>query len=510
MIDKKELRLSKLAREFNVGITTIVEFLKKKGHEIESNPNTKVVPELYDLLLKEYSSDISAKKESEKVNLHSFREKKEIITLSEREQETVEDDEDIENEILIKDTSTGKKGPLVVEPKKEVKGSEIKVVGKIELDKLGKSKKTGSKPTTQPVKSKEEKTTPSKKQEPDSSKAKAPEEGKKETKQKKDQEKAKESKKTPVVEEERLTTKPELESDIRVVGKIDLDSINQRTRPAKKTKKQKDAERKERLQQQKGVEVIAEDIIEERPEVLEAEEAVPKTKIIRAQVTKLSGPTVVGKINLPVEERKKPVASSSDEQDSHRKKRKRIRKDKGKVIILDKNKPIDQKEKKPHEHFRKDTSKKKRRPLHQEVSEEDVQKQIKDTLARLTSKGKSKTSKYRREKRDIVSQRLQEEIEQQERNKNILQVTEFVSVNELATMMSVPVTQVIATCMNMGLFVSINQRLDAETMALVADEFNYKVEFVSIDLQEAIKQDETEDRPEDLKARPPIVTVGTC
>ncbi len=510
MTDKKELRLSKLAREFNVGITTIFEFLKKKGHEIESNPNTKVAPELYDLLLKEYSSDISAKKESEKVNLHSFREKKEIITLSEREQETVEDDDDVENELLIKDTSTGKKGPLVVEHKKDVKEAEIKVVGKIELDKPGKPKKTESNPTTEPVESKEEKATPSKKHEPDSSKAKATEEGKKETKQKKSHEKAKESKKTPVIEEEeRLTTKPELETDIRVVGKIDLDSINQRTRPPKKTKKQKEADRKERLQQKKGTEVTAEeDVIDELPEVLEEDATTePKTEVIRAKVTKLSGPTVVGKINLPVEERKKPVASSSDEQDSHRKKRKRIRKDKDKVTVLDKNKPLEQKDKKPHEHFRKDTSKKKRRPIRQEVSEEDVQKQIKDTLARLTSKGKSKTSKYRREKRDIVSQRLQEEIEQQERNKNILQVTEFVSVNELATMMSVPVTQVIATCMNMGLFVSINQRLDAETMALVADEFDYKVEFVSIDLQEAIKQEETADTPENLEARPPIVTV---
>jgi len=136
----------------------------------------------------------------------------------------------------------------------------------------------------------------------------------------------------------------------------------------------------------------------------------------------------------------------------------------------------------------------------------DVQKQIKDTLAKLTNKGsKSKTSKYRREKRDAVQAKLQEESDLLEERQNVLQVTEFVSVNELASMMSVPPTEVIQTCMNLGLFVSINQRLDAETMSLVADEFDFKVEFVSVDLIESIKDEE--DAPEDLHPRSPIVTV---
>jgi len=148
-----------------------------------------------------------------------------------------------------------------------------------------------------------------------------------------------------------------------------------------------------------------------------------------------------------------------------------------------------------------------KRPLKKEVNEEDVQKQIKDTLARLTAtKGKSKGSKYRREKRDIVSQKHQDDLAKIESEKNIIKVTEFVSVNELANMMDVPVNQVIGTCMNLGLFVSINQRLDAETMALVADEFGYIVEFVSAELLEAISNEE-EDTEEDLISRPPIVTV---
>jgi translation initiation factor IF-2 len=139
------------------------------------------------------------------------------------------------------------------------------------------------------------------------------------------------------------------------------------------------------------------------------------------------------------------------------------------------------------------------------VNEEEVQKQIKETLARLTTKGKSKGSRYRREKREAISQKHQEVVDQQELDKNILKVTEFVSVNELASMMAVPVTDIISTCMNLGLFVSINQRLDAETMALLADEFGFKVEFVSAELQEAVREEVDEE--EDLKPRPPIVTV---
>jgi len=139
------------------------------------------------------------------------------------------------------------------------------------------------------------------------------------------------------------------------------------------------------------------------------------------------------------------------------------------------------------------------------VNEEEVSKQIKETLARLTTKGKSKGSRYRREKREAISQKHQEVVDQQELDKNILKVTEFVSVNELASMMNTPVTEIISTCMNLGLFVSINQRLDAETMALLADEFGYKVEFVSAELQEAVREEDDEE--EDLKPRPPIVTV---
>jgi len=224
---------------------------------------------------------------------------------------------------------------------------------------------------------------------------------------------------------------------------------------------------------------------------------------IRLILKKLVGPRVVGRIDLPVEEKKKttpfqPVRVSGDSDFRRKKRRKRILKEKEGVPIV---KPVitDKKEKSSNKKVVK------KRLVRAEVNEEEVQKQIKETLARLTTKGKSKGSRYRREKREAISQKHQEVVDQQELDKNILKVTEFVSVNELASMMSIPVTDIISTCMNLGLFVSINQRLDAETMALLADEFGFKVEFVSAELQEAVREEDDEE--EDLKPRPPIVTV---
>lgn len=141
------------------------------------------------------------------------------------------------------------------------------------------------------------------------------------------------------------------------------------------------------------------------------------------------------------------------------------------------------------------------------MSEEDIQKQIKETLARLSAPGKSKTSKHRREKRQSIANEMEEERMHEQEEKKILKVTEFVTANELATMMNIPVTKVISTCMTLGVFVSINQRLDAEILSVVAEEFGFKVEFTSIDVQEAIAENDEPDRPEDMVSRAPIVTV---
>ena len=494
---KKALRLSKVAREFNVGISTIVDFLKKKGFPVDTNPNTKITSEQYDILLNEYRTDLSVKKESEKVNLKTLRERKESISITD-----VEEEDDIENtegdeEVMIKDLSSSP-----YSSSKEKIDDEIKVVGKIDLDQINKPKKKENLP--------EEKTLPESKQE--KTKKEKPE--KKEIEKEKEEEKKlqKVSAEEPVEKapeevyqpaEEKALIEKNKEMELKVVGKIDLESMNQRTRPPKKSKKEKEEERKKRSEEKRGGKKSQKESNKDTSQEMEGDHSEETSTVYKSEIEKLSGPTVVGKISLP-EEKKKPVASSSEKYDdpAQKKKRKRIHKEKQRVDIA--KEKGEKKEKK--EPFKKPVFKKKGRPVRHEVSEEDVQKQIKDTLARLTSKGgKSKGSKYRREKRDLVSQRIQEEIEQKEKDKNVLKVTEFVSVNELANMMDAPVNDVIATCMNLGLIVSINQRLDAETMALVADEFDYTVEFVSADLQEVIREDV--DEPDELMHRSPIVTV---
>jgi translation initiation factor IF-2 len=282
----------------------------------------------------------------------------------------------------------------------------------------------------------------------------------------------------------------------RVVGKINLDELNTRTRPEKKSREEREQERREKIRQEKESRQRAAAPAEVKAEGAPVAPAEPE--LIKARAEKLAGPTIVGKIQLPVEKDKKGTSDSDKER--RKKRRKRIQKDTEKVNL----------QARPHDDAKKvEEAKKpsrKKKLLKKEVNEEDVQKQIKDTLARLTSKGtKSKGSKYRREKRAIFSERAAAEAELKDQQKNILKMTEFVTVNELATMMNVPVTKIIATCMSLGLFVSINQRLDAETLTVVADEFGYKVEFVSVDIQEAIE--EHEDHPEDLESRPPIITV---
>ncbi len=512
MSEVKATRLSKIASEFNVGISTIVDFLKKKGHDIDANPNSKVAPELYVLLSKEFSSDITAKKESERVNLRSLREKKETVELTDQELNARIEEEEHEPEILIKDTTSGKKMPLFNEPVRE---PEIKVIGKISLEEKGTKKQepkahsATEKPAKKEPAPQQEKEVKPQSDEPKPVKPEAevtPEEKQPEIPVVSEEpvvkpastesEPDKEEPTATSNEQDRLTEQEPLDTELKVVGKIDLTSINQRTRPQKKSKQQLEKERKERTQQYKAdlAKTSSENTPREREEPISLKKnEAPREKgidIVRPDI-KLSGPTVVGKIELPVDRK-------SDSDDDAKKKRKRIHKDKERIVVGDKG---NQKK------FESGPGKvKKKKVLRVEVNEEDVQKQIKETLSRLTSKSsKSKSSKYRRDKRDAASQRMMEEEELQQSQKNILKVTEFVSVNELASLMNVPVTQVIATCMNMGLFVSINQRLDAETMVLVADEFNFKVEFISADSQDILVEEE--DAEEDLQPRPPIVTV---
>ncbi|KAF0237916.1 MAG: translation initiation factor [Prolixibacteraceae bacterium] len=521
MVDGNTIRLSKLTREFNVGVHTIVEFLHKKGFDIDSNPNTKVSAVAVQLLEKEFKVDLSIKKESEKISLKSHRPKKESISIDD-----LDDFEDEETEI--------KSATKVAPEKKETKIEEaviqvekidkFKVIGKIDLSAFNKPKKkviVEEKPEPKVVVPKVEKQPEPKvekqpehkvekqpehkvEKQPEPVIEKEPEMIKTEIQERKGEEPIQKAPETVTPEKETI---PETEiyvhsprvskvDEVKVVGMIDLGNINQRTRPAKKSREEKEKERKERNK------ITVNKKISEQPAVDSKKEG---DNLIKPQVVKLSGPTVLGKINLP-EERKE-----QGEQGGNRKKRrKRITKENGKITVERKpgekpkgnfvvNKQV------PGQGQGQNLGSKKKRVLKKEVNEEDVQKQIKDTLARLTSKGKSKGSKHRRDKRAVYNERMQADMEQLEKDKNILKVTEFVSVAEFATMMNVSVTQVISSCMSLGLFVSINQRLDAETLSVVADEFGFKVEFVSVEIQEAIEAGE--DKVEDLLPRSPIVTV---
>ncbi|HUX94645.1 MAG TPA: translation initiation factor IF-2 [Bacteroidales bacterium] len=486
--DVKATRLSKAAREFNVGISTIVEFLHKKGFDLDPNPNTKLPNEAYILLVKEYSTDISAKKESEKLVFKDLHKKKESVSIDDVPEKPESEDSDRDNDILVMDSTVPKP---YVDLKTEIKKPDIKLVGKIDLEKTAKPKSADPKEEPAPKKDKLK-----------------PEATKKEIETAPKKEKPVEA---DLVEEKK--TKANI--DLHIVGKIDLEPIKKESKSDKKEEKkgkaakevkvEKETEKKKEPEPVKDLkEEVAEDILIEEviEDLITAESEEDVVALYKTDFKKLTGPRVVGKIDLPVEEKKKsapyqPVKVDGDDF-RKKKKRKRIQKDK-EVVPLATQDSTDKKDKFAQKKVIK------KRPVRAEVNEEEVQKQIKETLARLTTKGKSKGSRYRRDKREAISLKQQEEVDRIELERNILKVTEFVSVNELASMMNIPVTDIISTCMSLGLFVSINQRLDAETMAILADEFGFKVEFVSAELQEAVK--EIEDEDEDLKPRPPIVTV---
>ncbi|SHI33441.1 bacterial translation initiation factor 2 (bIF-2) [Tangfeifania diversioriginum] len=506
----KTIRLSKLAREFNVGIHTIVEFLHKKGFDYDTNPNTKVSAEAVELLEKEYKIDLNLKKESEKIILKSHRPKQEVISIDNEEEELEEEEEEEEieeEEVEEKAEEKTPEKPGEPEPSKAEKEEEeeapvekpahedkIKVVGKIDLEASKKAaKKKAEKEATESKKEKkaeskekpktEEKTEPPKEEQPEEIKAEKEQPQPEIPEEKVEKEEEKEEKKTHV-------------DDVKVVGRINLEALNQKTRPSKKSKKEREKEREERRRQKEAARGKAR---EQKKETTDKEQE--KDETIKAQRNKLNGPTVVGKIDLPEKKAKKHKDSS--EGSSRKKRRKRI-KDPGKIRFEDKPQ---EGRKRTTQKLTKQGAKKKKPQLKKEVDEEEVQKQIKNTLARLTSKGKSKGSKHRRDKRAAVSEKKQADLEKSNQEKKILKATEFVSVSELANMMDVNVNEVISTCMSLGLFVSINQRLDAETLTVVADEFGYKVEFVSADIQESIDDADEEDSEENLVPRSPIVTV---
>ena len=418
MTNNRKIRLIQVAKEFKVGLNTIVDFLLKKGIQIDGSPNSQVTPEMYAMLEKEFGSNRSITgKERDNVREKISLGKKESITIDNGKKE---EDEAQKDEVIIKSN--------IISVKDEV--PQPKILGKMDLD-AGKRK-------TEPVKA-EPKPTP------------AP---------------------APVKEEPKPAPAP--------------------------------------MKEEPKAEPVSEPKAEEPK----------KDGVFRPAHTQLAGPQILGTMDVSgmvpggkhkrkrLEKEKVDVNKQGKNAGKEPKNENKDKKKGGQPAQQNNNNPSQQNQPKPGE-GRRNKKKEKHQPkpvVRTEVSDEEVSKQVKDTLARLTAKGaKNKGAKYRKEKREEIREKMSEEMEREQMERSVLKVTEFVTVSELATMMDVSPMEVISACMNLGLMVSINQRLDAEALVVVAEEFGFKTEFVTVEVAEAI--DEEGDKEEDLLPRPPIVTV---
>ncbi|HLN52578.1 MAG TPA: translation initiation factor IF-2 [Lentimicrobium sp.] len=510
MAETKSIRLGKAAQEFNVGSLTIVEFLNKKGIKIDNNPNTKLGPEVYALLVKEYSTEKTVKETSKKIELEYTQHR--TISITDKKQAIEDEEADQREELFIRNMPIDNR-PLKPQPVKET----------IETREVGEPKAPEKKETpVEEVKPAPEKETvkaePKQiKQEEEPVIAKVPEP---------------QPETSPVAQEE-IVEEGKNVGSIKVLGKIDLDSL-------KKPKKSKESKKRQEKEPEPTPEPEVSEVVniepaeiiegpdtkEDEPQpVIEPEikpEQEKESNFLKTEVRKLEGVTILGTMKLPEPrkpEPKKPVASSSDDSlKSKKKKRKRIRKQEGgeEVISESPDRTSTQGkgafEKRGAQQGKPAQGGRDRKPQRREVakvelSPEDIQKQIKETLQRLSGTGKSKASKHRREKRSLISQHMAEEAAKRADDQKTIMVAEFVTANELANLMDVPVNQVISTCLSLGLFVSINQRLDAETIVVVADEFGYSVKFVGVEETEGAEEVEELESDETLVPRAPIVTV---
>ena len=477
------IRLNKVARDLNVGIATAVDFLQKKGYSVEANPNTKITEEQYAELVKEFNNDKDLKLKSEKI----IQERQN----KERNKASVSID-DIAGDVVKAETAVAD----------EVR-QKYKPIGKIDLDSINKKKtKTpvaAAESNTADEQVKAETVTAVEEKNETVAEVVKPKEVNvepqvqtpvvnedKETKQtdaKADEvinepmEEKKEEAENKLNDDGVFKIRPtEFKSKINVVGQIDLAALNQSTRPKKKSKEEKRKEREEKDKMRQ----------EQRKQMKDA---------------------IIKEIRKSDE---RSTEKGGQDENSKKKKRNRINKER---VDIYSTQPAQfnggAKGDKPSKNQGggKNSGKEKfKKPVvKQEVSDEDVAKQIKETLARLTNKGKNKAAKYRKEKRENIQNRQLEQEELEMEESKVLKLTEFVTANELANMMDISVTQVISTCMSVGIMVSINQRLDAETINLVAEEFGYKTEYVSAEVAQAIEEEA--DAEEDLEPRAPIVTV---
>ena len=479
MSEDKSIKLFKAAKELNIGTGTIVDFLASKGYKIEKQPNAKIEGEMYDALLKEFQVDKIIKEEAKQISIGKIR--REETGVPEHHAPQPHRAKDFEHEeILVKNLHTftppappAEKPKPVTEDKPKDDGSlpGVKVIGKIDLDNLGK---------TRPEKKVEEPAAPVVAPKPEP----APEPVQKE-----------EPKPAPVVAEQPKAEVPPAPAKVEAPAP-----------PAPVAKAETPAP------------------------AADAEPEAEEDEVIRAKAEQLSGPKIIGRIELPVNQpkRNQPVASSNSAADQRRK---RKRKENAPGQRPQTNAPGQANTPGqpgapqgggPRPEFKKGASNiprpdfrnKGQQPTSaggqkEEPSEKEIQDQIKATLARLSGAGKSgkfaQRAKFRRQKRDDVAALSEQDALEQELQSKVLKVTEFVTANELASMMDVSVTQIISTCMSLGMFVSINQRLDAETLSIVAEEFGYEVEFVKPQDEEANLVED--DDPADLIPRAPIVTI---
>ena len=481
-----EIRLSKIARQFNIGLGTLIDFLNGKGANItSSDPNAKISDEFMPAVEAKFGGDLAAKQDSEKVATKL----KEMIDVSKKKPSSEEDE--AEKEVIIKTTSIAATQEKPAVAQKPVEAPVLEKQPEPVVD------ETPAPVAVAPVEAPAEKVveTPVV--------ASAPVE-----------EEIAPSAPEKLAEED--SQKPERESfGPKIIDKIDLDSIGKKKPVVEEKPAEPEApETQETVAESPAAEPVKP--VEEQPVRKEPREAV-------IEVEKLAGPKVMGKVDL-----------SKFETPKKKGKRERIKPGQSQKVDVTKINASNNQSKggngggKNGGGFGKDgkrndsngggkgrnRGKDRFRPAMTEAETEEmqkeIQKQIKETYARM-NEGKGKNNfgaKHRKEKREAAADRLQEEIQQQELDKKVLKVTEFVTVNDLATLMNnTPVTKVIAACMSLGLMVSINQRLDAETLVLVAEEFGYEVEFVTANLTEEINSEEETDKPEDLVPRPPVITV---
>ena len=466
MGNERKLRLIQVAKEFKVGLNTITDFLQKKGIKNDGSPNTLVDAETYAVLEKEFGANRNAGNARESVR-ERISMKQGTVTLEAAKQKEREE----EKEVVIKSH--------VISVKDEI--PQPKFLGKIDLNPKPKAQVAHTEPAQGAAPAAAAANRPVQTAEP---KAEAPKPA------------APAQPAAPAAEPK--VEKSEAAAPAPAPAAETAPKAVETPRPAAATPAAQPAET--------------------APKAAEAAPAeAPKDNVFRPAITPLAGPQVLGTMDV------------SGFVPGGRHKRKRLQKEKVDVTKSaqksgngqgnrssngqgGQNRPggqqNQQNQPKPGEGRRnKNKNNKAPKPIvRPEVSDEEVSKQVKDTLARLTAKGaKSKSAKYRKDKREAVAERMNEEFEREEQERSTLKVTEFVTVSELATMMNVSPTEVITACMNLGLMVSINQRLDAEALVVVAEEFGFKVEFVSVEIQEAIHNDE--DKEEDLVPRPPIVTV---